>query len=1017
MDSFLLIWLERRAFAVFLLWLAVQFVPTVQAQTPLSQMYHRGWTVQDGAPNNIEDAIQGPDGFIWITTDDGVFRFDGVTFERYRPPAGTALISDRMNSVSVTPDGSLWLAYMLGGVTRIKGNQLTNFTEKDGLRSGHIGAISQDKDGRTWIIGSRGLQFIRGNHVTQFHGAHGEGDIYGESVTVDRDGNVWMAQGANTIRVLERGSDQLNVAFRGPYAGCVKAHDGGVICWPYKISDPVLHLAVSHGKVSSGRLATGTSGIFDLLAARDGTIWMGTEKDGIERFDAESNKLARNSRIKIDVFGHKDGLTGKRASTIFEDREGSVWVAGDKGLDQFRMVPVHQVTLDAFLTTLPTNGIWPHFIIGTRRLVDVTSDTYSPLTREFESGHQPRAEFRGDDGTIWVGGTDGLWRYVNRQFSRVALPVDLQGIDRIIQTVVEDSSHGIWVTISNNGLYRLKDGLWARRGGYVGLPDKTAYAALRDGRGELWFGFLKNVLARVSSGRVTVFGSSDGLSIGDIRTLNERDGSIWIGGEHGVVVYNNGKFEPLRLREAELVRGVTGLVFLPNGDLWVNAASGAYQVKHDELVAWESDRMHAVRWRKLDYLDGLDGIPNPLLGNPSAAASPDGRLYFGMNGALEWIDPNRLPTNPIPPPVWITDVRTLDEDFVPGEQTLRLEPNVRNLEISYSAPSLLIPERVRFRYRLQGFDSAWVEAGSRRKAIYSKLPPGTYTFQAIACNDSGVWNRSGASILLTVKPTFSQTIWLRLCIIVALSVLFFLYFRIRLNRTKQRIANRMYEILGERQRIARDLHDTLLQSVQALMFKVGVAARKLPVDDPVRPLLEATLVQSDQVLMEGRKLISSLQTKEEPSEALLDSLRVIGESLRHTYPSTEFFVDVRGSERILSTVVNPELCTIGREALTNAFQHANAAHVWLELNATPEELRLKVRDDGNGIDAQILARGYRDEHWGLRNMKARSERLGGRFTLNSSLGAGTTVEVAVPAFVAYKDAPGGLRERFRRLFR
>jgi signal transduction histidine kinase/ligand-binding sensor domain-containing protein len=1002
---------------VFALAISVLGFQSAQAQTPLSQMYHRGWTIQNGAPNNIEDAIQGPDGFIWITTDDGVFRFDGVTFERYRPPVGTALLSDRLNDVKVTPDGSVWLAYMLGGVTRIKGNQLTNFTEKDGLRSGHIGNIAQDKEGRTWIIGTRGLQFIRGNRVTQFHGAHREGDIYGESLTVDHQGNVWIVQNAKAIRVLERGTDQFILAFSGTYDGCVEAHDSGVLCWPDKAKDPVLHLTVSHGKVLSDFLTRATSQIYDILDARDGTTWLGTEKDGVNRFRADSDSLPAHRRVDVESFGRKDGLTGERAFTIFAGREGSVWVATNRGIDQFRSVPFQQVNIDTFLTALPSNGIWPRFIVGTRGLADLTSGTSSPLTAEFGPGNQPRVLFRGDDGTIWVGATDGLWKYVDGRLASVALPSALNGTDRIVQTVVEDSSHGIWINISDNGLYRLDDKGWIKRGGDAGLPNTTAYAALSDHRGDLWFGFLKNVLARVSFGKVTVFASSTGLDIGDIRTLAERNARVWIGGERGVVVYDNGKFHSFRLRDSETVRGVTGLVFLPNGDLWISAASGTYRVNQDEVAAWEANHEYAPDSRKFDYLDGLEGLPNPLSGNPSAAISPDGNLYFAMNYALERVNPYELPTNSIVPQVWITDVRTTDQDFLPVEHPLNLNPDTMNLEISYTATSLLIPERVRFRYRLQGFDSTWVEAGSRRKAIYSRLPPGTYKFQVIACNDSGVWNTSGASIVLKVKPSFIQTIWFKLSVFIAILAALFLYFRIRLNRAKRRIASRMYEILGERQRIARDLHDTLLQSVQALMFKVGVAARKLSVDDPVRPILEATLVQSDQVLLEGRKLISSLQTKEEPSEALLNSLKSIGENLRGNYPSTEFLVDARGSERILSTVVNPELCTIGREALTNAFQHADAAHVWLDLDATPEELKLKVRDDGIGIDTEILALGYLEEHWGLRNMKARAERLGGHFMLKSSSETGTTVEVAVPAFVAYKDAPGGLRERVRRLFR
>jgi signal transduction histidine kinase len=245
----------------------------------------------------------------------------------------------------------------------------------------------------------------------------------------------------------------------------------------------------------------------------------------------------------------------------------------------------------------------------------------------------------------------------------------------------------------------------------------------------------------------------------------------------------------------------------------------------------------------------------------------------------------------------------------------------------------------------------------------------------------------------------------------------FVLYRVRLNQTKRRIANHMYEILGERQRIARDLHDTLLQSVQAIMFKISVVSKKLPANDPVRAVLETTLGQSDQVLMEGRKLIAKLQTEKASSDTLLESLRTVGEELEETFPSTQLIANGHGAERVLSTVVIPELFTIGREALTNAFRHADAAHVWLTLHTAADELRLELRDDGHGIEEAILVQGYRSGHWGLRNMRERAHRLGGTFELTSSPATGTTVEVAIPAFVAYKDAPRGFRERLQRLFR
>jgi signal transduction histidine kinase len=312
---------------------------------------------------------------------------------------------------------------------------------------------------------------------------------------------------------------------------------------------------------------------------------------------------------------------------------------------------------------------------------------------------------------------------------------------------------------------------------------------------------------------------------------------------------------------------------------------------------------------------------------------------------------------------------------------------------------------------LDNYDKDWVDAGARREAFYSKLPPGSYTFHVIAVNDAGVWNNTGATVSFSVAPTLVQKAWFRIGILLTLIALAILVFRVRLNLSRRRLSNEMFRILEERQRIARDLHDTLLQSMQSLMFKFAVATEKLDTDDPVRPIFEATLEQSDQVLLEGRHLIISLHSKEEPSNVLLDSLRKIGEELRPESPVTQFVAESHGIERQLGSIANHELCAIGREALTNAFRHANAAHVRLTLNTTSTELTLIVRDDGCGIDEEILEQGYRPGHRGLLNIRERAERLGANYSLRSSPEVGTTMEVIVPGYIAYSNAPSDLRTK------
>jgi signal transduction histidine kinase/ligand-binding sensor domain-containing protein len=1005
------LWGWRFTYSVVLIICSALSAAKAKSQEPLSEMYHRSWTVREGAPNNIEDATQGGDGFIWLTTDDGLYRFDGVKFERYRPPNGSQLLSQRLASITSSRDGSIWFSYMAGGVTRITGNKITTFTEKNGLRPGHTGTLAEDLDGRVWVAGSGGMQYIRDDHVTQVSGTHGEGVGYTEQIAIDHDGNLWITPWRRGVFVLRRGTSEFIEVAKDFYYGCSPAHKAGVLC---RIEvGPMVHFTLTDGKITSDPLVVSSSRVYDQLAAKDGTIWMGTERDGVQRFRADSDSLLPSGHSDVESFGRAEGLSGRKAFTLFGDREGSVWVATDRGLDQFRPVPFHQVELDTSLESLPSSGKGSTFLIGTERLVDMTSGVPVPLDKNYEIGGI-RCIFRSDDGTIWVGGR-GLGQYRDGRIRPIALPEGLQGPAPVITDIVEDSEHDVWVAISANGLYRLSSQGWSKRGGYVGLPDVAPLASLRDSRGNVWFGFRKDVLIRSNSGKVNRFDASTGLDIGDIKAIHENAEELWIGGEKGVAVGRDGTFRAVTFAHSQAILGVTGMVFLPEGDLWINSASGIFRISSEQISLGRSNASHALEWTRYDYLDGVNGITLAIT-VPSVAVSADGRLYLATNWGLQWVDPRQISTNKLIPPVWITDVRTPQQDFVPDGKVLRLSADPKTLTITYTAPSLLIPERVRFRYRLLGFDNNWTDAGNFRVASYTKIPPGKYTFQVIACNDAGVWSTVGASLAISVAPTIFETIWFKLLLLVLLLALTFVSFKIRLARIHHRIAVQMFEVLSERQRIARDLHDTFLQSVQMIFFKVAIAAKKLPADDPVRPVLEEMMMQSDQIMLDGRRLISNLQAQEESSGSLSMTLRAVINELEAVYPSMQWTVAIEGTDRLLNPFVQQELCVIGREALTNACRHAGADHIWLHLQVEPDCLRLIVRDDGNGIEQDVIAKGYRVGHWGLQNMRERADRVGARFTLKSSKTKGTAVEVAVSASVAYKGHLGGVRGKLRKFW-
>jgi signal transduction histidine kinase/ligand-binding sensor domain-containing protein len=1004
---------RRRALFWIVIILGISPISSATAQDSIAQMAHKSWTVQDGVPNNITSLDSDANGFLWVASDDGLFRFDGLSFKRYIPLPGNALQSDHLAHLYAAPNGSLWVSYLFGGLSRIDGGHVTNYTTSNGLPPSQIQSIALDTRG-LWLVDNAVFYHVVGDKVSKVEPPAGTRWTV-RRVLSDKKNDLWVVADGK-VMLLPAGHTEFEVAANPPHghASCLTRGLDGISCddglgWR-------VHLGYN-GNVVVQSTAAFLPSEYSSLSAKDGSLWVTTYGHGVLRMTAAAAQ-APKPNAPFETFDSKNGLTSNFSIVIREDREGSVWVSTDRGLDQFRSLPVHTADIPPVnIVAVTKGGTGPQVILGADRLFSVVDGQTTPLTDHFSDGGV-RSLYGAVDGTIWVGADDSLWRYKGGKIAKQVMPPDLSGSVLAVQFITEDAQYGIWISVTRNGLFRLYQGVWSRKGGHADLPDQTPLSTGKDGLGNLWFGYLDGRIARLSpTGQVKVWNSSEGPQLGAVNVFARIGETLLIGGEKGIATLREGKFHRLELTDETVLRGVAGLVLATDGDLWINGSMGIVHIAKTDLNETLLHTEHKVQFEKLDYHEGVQGIPSPITALGSSIEGTDGNLYFIMRTSLNWLDPRKIRRNAIPPVVTVDELKSDDRDILWPSRSLELRPNPQTLQIHYAAGSLLIPDLVRFRYRLENYDKGWIDAGARREAFYSKLPPGRYTFQVIAANDAGVWNNSGASVTFTVLPTFAQTIWFKLLLLLLSAALFFVIYRVRLNQTKRRIANHMYEILGERQRIARDLHDTLLQSVQALMFKIAIATKKLPVDDPVRGILETTLSQSDEVLLEGRKLIANLQTKEASSDALLESLRTVGEELAGTFPSTQLIADSQGAQRILSTVVSPELFTIGREALANAFRHADAAHVWLTLHAAPEELRLELRDDGHGIEEAILAQGYRSGHWGLRNMKERAHRLGGTFELTSSPTAGTTIEVAIPAFVAYKDVPRGFRERVRTLFR
>jgi signal transduction histidine kinase len=437
------------------------------------------------------------------------------------------------------------------------------------------------------------------------------------------------------------------------------------------------------------------------------------------------------------------------------------------------------------------------------------------------------------------------------------------------------------------------------------------------------------------------------------------------------------------------------------GKLWLSSECGLVEIPKTELQKWWQEPDTIVQF---DIWDSLDGFLPDQVPFEGAAKSPDGRLWFANGAVLQMIDPAHISRNLLPPPVHIEEVIADRRSYEPGGN-LRLPPITRDLEIDYTALSFMAPRKVRFRYRLEGHDVNWQEPGTRRQAFYSDLPPGIYHFHVTACNNDGVWNEAGATLDFRVMPAWYQTIWFRVSCVGGFVLLLWALYQLRLQQLQRQFNMTLEARVGERTRIARDLHDTLIQSVDGLMLRIQTA---LTESDPKRSrlMIEKALDSADEVMLEGRQRVNALRPEATTVKELSEALASYGQDLSEDHPAT-FSVALLGSPKAVDAFVRDEAYCIGREALGNAFQHADATKIEVEVRYDRRMVHMRVRDDGHGIDEQTLIGGL-PGHWGLRGMRERAQVIGGKLVIWSRPGVGTEIDLEIPADLAYKKGFRGL---------
>jgi signal transduction histidine kinase/sugar lactone lactonase YvrE len=991
-------------------WLAFACIAqaTDSRDRDIAQFYHTAWTVREGAPGQVTALAQTADGYLWLGTQTGLYRFDGVHFERYRPREGGDFLASSIASLYAPPSGGLWIGFRYGVASFVDGDRATHYSSASGLPSGTMYAIGGTPDGRIWGATFNGLvQFEHGRWhlVQQSMGLSGK---RARNLLADREGRLWVAT-EDALAWLPPGGRRFEIATRavGRVNRIAEAPDGSI--WVAEADGGVRPAWTGKGdpEAAGPVLRLSSAG---LLFDRDGALWMPTLGDGIRRVsrvrDLAGMEIGAEGK-DAQRFVERDGLSSDYASAVLQDREGNIWVGGSRGLDRFRVSRLLPAMMspgatDFAMVAAPGHGVW----VGTKNrplsLVDATSVTPSALV-------QPVTAASRDADGLWLGGPDGIWRLREGKpepYAMLPYP-DYSGV----QAVTGDGKGGAWVSINRPGIFHFTEGGWK----HDPLPDfandPSPLVLLNDRHGWLWMGFARNTILLRKGTTDTRIGTGQGLAVGNVTALLEDGETVWVGGELGIGAVVAGRAYMIATL-GESLRGVSGLVRDHQGDFWMNAAQGVARIRGADMVRALADASYLPPVTLFDSLDGLPGTPAQFRPLPTAVVADDGRLWFATTSGIVSIDPADIPRNRLAPPVAIRTIST-DAGTWPAGASVSLPAGTERLRIAFTAASLTMPERVRFRYRMEGLDTRWRDAGNDREAIYTDPPPGHYVFHVTATNEDGVANEQGASIEVTVARAFYQMPWFFLLCIVLVALLIWLAFLVRLRRIALQLRARLQERHAERERIARELHDTLLQSIQGLSMRFQAIANRVPPEEPLRAAMESALDRADQALVEARDRVRDLRTHGGESARLDVALRAFAAACaaEHTVP---VLVAVHGELRGLDPLVRDELFRIARESVHNAITHAGASRIDVNLRLEGCELLLSVRDDGRGIDDAVLRDG-REGHWGLRGIRERAVAVGGIASITSPEAGGTEVAVRVPRERAFPGQPTPLGRWWYRL--
>ena len=1003
----------RRALAVAraLAWILLalpSLAYALNSALDISQYGHTAWTIRGGFLRGaISSIAQTPDGYLWLGTDSGLLRFDGVRAVPWQPPPDQSLPSDEIWSLLAARDGALWVG-TAKGVARWKEGRLTVYGELTGRI---IWRLLEDRQNTVWVgagsVPSGRLCAIRDRDVRCF----GEDGSLGFGVLAlheDRDGSLWLGVGDGIWRwspgpptffampgegdqIQEFGEDRDGVLLVTTRRGIRRFVDGRAESYP--LSGPGTPLALRRFRRD-----------------RDGALWIAT-----------GSGLVHVREGKTDTFAQADGLSGDSVLALFEDREGNIWIGTDGGLDRFRDVVVSAVSEKQGLSSARAVAVR---VAGDRSLWLRTRDSLEQWDNGQVTSFRARVRrptvdgarqivvqgfptatqgpfFPDDRGRIWMA-TATTFGYVERD--RFIVRPDVPA--RQVRTFAQDAAGTVWVADQQAGLISLGPNgsvgqvLWTA----LGRNDFATTMIADPVRGGLWLGFWDGGIGRFDDGRLhETYAAADGLGEGRITNLRfSSDGSLWVGTQAGLSRVHAGAVTTLTRKNGLPCDSLHWVMPDDGGSLWLGTTCGLVRIARDHIDAWVADAKHSISAVVFDAADGAtlqSGFPAGY--EPFVAKASDGSLWFlGPNG-VNTVDPRRLSFNMLPPPVHVERLVADHQPFDvrPGDSRVQLPASTRDLQIDYTGLSLVAPEKVRFRYMLEGYDSEWQDAGNRRQAFYTNLPPRQYRFRVTASNNSGVWNEAGALLEFSVAPAYYQTTWfmaLSLATGVAL-VWGGHHLRLRIVEKHRNEISALNERMmkaqeQERIRIAGELHDGVMQEMLAVTMMLGTVKRRIRGDADATATIDKAQQKLVQAGTDLRQLSHDLHPPLLQETGLPKAVSAYCEQFSAA-SNIPVACDAAEEVRDLSRGAALALFRIVQEALGNAVKHASATQITVRLSRSDAMVLLTVSDDGVGLDPSRFASAG---GLGLVMMRERATQLNGRFDFESVPGRGMTIRVVVP---------------------